>query len=258
MQRKVKIKNKQGLWLAGVVEAPSFQQEFPTVMLLHGFKGYKDEVYYTDLATRLLKEGVASIRFDASGFSDSEGSIEDDYRFSNYIDDTEIVYSWLLKQDFVKKNSIGVIGQSMGGGQSILFTSHHQELKVSCAISVPDVVGSKDALGLVQKEWQKNGYLVKMSSRYGKKIKIPYDYLVDVRQYNFVEYAKKIQVPTLIVLGKKDTTVLPEQTLAVFNALKNKKQLLEFELMDHFYKKKPLILAKVNTEVVKFMIQYLK
>lgn len=253
-----KIKNDRGLLLSAVVEKPSEDGVFPTIIFLHGFKGYKEEATYVDMAQRLLEYGVASIRFDASGFGDSEGTLEDDYRFSNYISDTEVIYKWLLDQSFVDNEKIGVIGQSMGGAQAIYFGSNHPEIKIVCAISPPDRIGTDDALGKVKDEWKKTGYLYEMSSRYGKKIKIPYEYLEDASKYNFTDLVKKITSPLLIALGEKDITVLPEQSLAVFNAANEPKLLIKFKDMNHFYKRDEEMLKKVGKKIISIVAKYLE
>lgn len=258
MIEKIKIKNKKGLLLSAIIERPDKKGVFPTILFLHGFKGYKEEATYVDLAERFLKHGIASIRFDASGFGDSEGTLEDDYRFSNYIDDTEAVYEWLLKQDFVDDKKIGVVGQSMGGAQTILFTSNHPEIKVACAISPPNKIGTDDALGAIKDDWKNKGYLQEMSSRYGKEIKIPYVYLEDATQYDFVEFVKKIHCPILIVLGEKDGIVLPSQTEKVFYAANEPKTLMRFDEMDHFYKRNKGVLQMVGEKIVSYVAKKLQ
>ncbi|NCO12295.1 MAG: hypothetical protein COZ34_05125 [Candidatus Pacebacteria bacterium CG_4_10_14_3_um_filter_34_15] len=257
MQEKIKIKNKKGLFLSAIVERPNKEGIFPTVLFLHGFKGYKEEPTYVDLAKRFLKHGIASVRFDASGFGDSEGTLENSYRFSNFITDTEVIYEWLLQRDFIDAEKIGVIGQSMGGAQAILFASNHPELKIICAISPPNKIGTNDALGAIKDEWKNKGYLEEMSSRYGKKIKIPYAYLEDAMQYDFENLVHKITLPLLVVLGEKDNIVLPSQTEKVFNAGNEPKTLMRFGNMDHFYKKNERVLKEINEEITNFVIGYL-
>lgn len=257
MQEKVQVKNKKGLLLSAIVEKPRAVDRFPTVLFLHGFKGYKEEATYTDLAKRFLQHGIASVRFDASGFGDSEGTLEDDYRFSNYIEDTEAVYKWLVKQDFVDANKLGVVGQSMGGAQAILFASNHPELKIAVSISPPDKIGTADALGAVKNEWESKGYLEEMSSRYGKEIKIPYEYLEDAMQYDFTVFSKKNTCPLLVVLGEKDDIVLPIQTERVFDAASEPKTLMRFEEMDHFYKRNEKVLNDIGVKITDFVIKYL-
>lgn len=66
MQEKIYIKNKKELKLAGIVETPNKRDKFPFIILLHGFKGYKEEKTYSELAKTLLDKSIGSIRFDAS------------------------------------------------------------------------------------------------------------------------------------------------------------------------------------------------
>jgi uncharacterized protein len=258
MQENIQIKNIKGQLLSAIVEKPEGEGKYPTVLFLHGFKGYKEEATYTDLAERLLEQGIASIRFDASGFGDSEGTLDTDYRFSNYVTDTEMVYQWMLQQDYIEKDKLGVIGQSMGGAQTLIFASKHPEFRVAVAISPPDKVGTDDALGAIKNKWKKDGYLEEMSSRYGRKIRIPYDYLDDAMQYDFSVFAKKISIPLLIVLGEKDDIVSPAQTKRVFDVATGPKTLMKFNDMDHFYKRNKIVLHKVGKNITNFVINYLK
>lgn len=256
MQKHFQIKNKRGLNLAVVLELPSDVVKCPMVMLLHGFKGYKEEETYTDLAAKLVAKGIGAVSFDASGFGESEGTLEDDYRFSNYSEDAEIIYEWLMTQDFFDRNNFGVCGQSMGGAQAILFSANHPHVKAVCSISPPDKVGTKDALGKVKDSWRAVGYLEEQSSKYGK-MKIPYSYLEDAMKYDFVELVRDVASPILIVLGEKDSTVLPIQSEAIYTAANDPKELMRLENMDHFYKRNLEILNEVNEKVVSFFNRHL-
>jgi uncharacterized protein len=256
MQDKVLITSKSGLNLSAVVEIPDSDKKFPFMVLLHGFKGYKEEETYTDLATKLRKVGIASIRFDASGFGESEGTLEDDYRFSSYVTDTEGVYEWLIRQEFCDARRVGVCGQSMGGAQTIVLAGKHPEIKAACAISPPDKIGTRDALGQVADNWKKLGYLDDTSSKYGK-IRVPYAYLVDAQKYDFANCVRDIHCPLLILLGSHDDIVLPEQTRAVYEAANEPKQLLKLDDMTHFYKRTPDVLNAVNEKVVLFFVKNL-
>src|SRR3972149_8142301 len=110
MLRNIFIHNQNGLRLAAVIEAVGWQHKQPFVMLLPGFKGYKEEETYTTLAKALLKKGIGSVRFETAGFGESEGTLEKDYRFSNYVVDTETVYTYLQQQTYVDTDRFGVCG----------------------------------------------------------------------------------------------------------------------------------------------------
>lgn len=245
MRKKVFIKNKKELELAVIVERLEVADRMPLVLMFHGFKGYKDEATYSELAKMLLEINIASVRFDTSGFGDSEGDFEKEYRLSNYVSDSESVYEWIMQQDFVDKSRIGVMGQSMGGAQALIFSANHPEVEVMVSISPPDIFATKDAFGKRLKEWKKRGFIEIESSRMGK-IRVPYEYVLDAKKYDIRDYARKVKGNKLFILGLEDETVDPEQTRSVFKAAGEPKRLIEVEGMDHFYKKNPEMLTKVN------------
>lgn len=257
MQEKLFIPNKKGLKLATVFERPNTKDKFPCVLLLHGFKGYKEEANYTVLASELLKENIASVRFDASGFGESEGGFAGEYRLSNYVNDTESVYAWMIKRSFIDKDKIGVMGQSMGGAQALIFSSKHPEIKAVVSVSPPDIFATRDEFGALLDEWEKKGYIEIESSRMGGKLKVPFDYALDAVNYDIRKYAAEIQSPKLFVLGLDDVTVDPDQTRSVYKHAAKPKKLIEVAKMRHDYKNQADILQKVNDFIVKFLVKYL-
>jgi pimeloyl-ACP methyl ester carboxylesterase len=256
MRKKVAIINEKGLKLAAVIETPSEKTKCPFVLILHGFKGYKEEEHYVSLSKRLVDKGIGSVRFDASGFGESDGTVMNDYRFSNYVSDTESVYEYIKTLEFVNSDRIGVFGQSMGGMQAIVFTANHPEVKALCVVSSPERMATVDELGKKLKIWKKKRYLELDSSRQGR-IKVPYEFIEDGRKWDMLEHVNKINVQTLFILGLKDKTVFPGQTRKVFEAANEPKELWEVEGMDHFYKKDEKLIKKVNEKVISFFQSYL-
>ncbi|KKQ98106.1 MAG: Alpha/beta superfamily hydrolase [Candidatus Woesebacteria bacterium GW2011_GWA1_39_12] len=251
MQEKVFIPNKTGLKLAAIIEKPKSKGKFPFVILLHGFKGYKEEPTYSKLANELLKIGIGSIRFDASGFGESEGDFQKEYRLTNYVSDTEAVYQWLLEQRYVDEDRMGVMGQSMGGALAIILASKFPEIKAVVSISPPDIFATRDDFGKRLNEWKEKGYIEIDSSRMGK-LKVPYEYALDAKKYDIRAYAKKVKASKMFILGLADITIDPGQTRDVFRAAAEPKELLEIKGMDHFYKNDREILDKVNKYIVEF------
>jgi uncharacterized protein len=155
VQDKVFIKNRRGLNLAAIIERPIKKDKNSIVILLHGFKGYKEEVTYSALAKELLKENVASIRFDASGFGESEGGFEKDYRLTNYISDANMIYHYIITSDWVDIDRIGVMGHSMGGATALILASKYPKIKVVVSVSPPDIFATRDDFGKKKAEWKK-------------------------------------------------------------------------------------------------------
>lgn len=257
MEEKVKVTNAKGLNLAGVIHRPAGEGKFPAVILLHGFCGYKEELHIWELAKDLANEGFVAIRFDASGFGESEGSLDSDYRLSNYLNDIEKIYLYLKSLDYVDASRAAVWGHSMGGMASIIFAAAHPEIKVVCSVSAPDFMRADRREGHPFNGWKERGFFEKVSSRFGK-LEIPHAFLEDAQKFNVLDFVPRLRAPLLVVLGGKDIDVLPEETRAIFEKANEPKKLLEVKAMDHYYKNSPELLKQVNKGIIKFLKKYLQ
>lgn len=258
MQEPPSISNPHGLRLATLIDTPTPLTKHPAVILLHGFTGYKEEPHIALLAQTLAKNNIVAVRFDASGFGKSEGTLEHDYRLSNYYHDLETVYNWLRQQDYVDTDRIGVWGHSMGALLSIMFAAQHPDITAICALSAPAQLGKTDLLASVLDKWKQTGWFEKVSSTYGL-IKIPYAFIEDAQQYNALEYLQKLHNQhLLIMLGTADDVVAPQDTRTIFQAAPQPKQLVEIEGMDHAPKQNDSHLQQVTNAAANFFQTHLR
>ena len=89
MEEKIFIDNSNGLKLSLIISYPDKNKQYPAILILGGFVGYKEEAHVKELAGALMQNGFAAIRFDCSGFGESDGIFEKDYLMSNYLKDIE-------------------------------------------------------------------------------------------------------------------------------------------------------------------------
>lgn len=150
----IHIPNKKKLNLATEIYKPEVDGKRPVVFIFHGFTGYKEGVDLVDIAKRLAEKGIVTVRFTASGFGDSEGSLEHDYRFSNYRRDADAVYNYVTTLPYIDESRCGVYGHSMGGKLAVLFSYDHAKVKALCAVSAP-VEFANTAYGNIEEEWKK-------------------------------------------------------------------------------------------------------
>jgi dienelactone hydrolase len=100
----------------------------PAVLLLHGFKGFKDYSFLPVFADRLARAGFTAVTASVSGSGvDSAGDFVHLERFarntySRELDDLRAIVDALVSGGLGVRspNSIGVVGHSRGGGMAIL------------------------------------------------------------------------------------------------------------------------------------------
>jgi pimeloyl-ACP methyl ester carboxylesterase len=251
MEEKISITNNRDLKLAAVLHFPSKAIKYPAVIVLHGFTGSKEEEHITSLARDLQRKGFCTIRFDMSGLGESEGSIENDYRLSHYLDDIDAVYKDLCGQYFIDPENISIVGHSMGGKAALLYAARNPNIRAVCAISAPAQLGDAGAFKKDMNEWKKTGWLERSSSQFGF-LSFPYAFIKDAMRHDVRKVAPRIKQPKLIVWGTKDATVLPTETEELYDFLDEPKESFIVNGMDHHYKRDPKLMTKVNNRIISF------
>ncbi|MBI1863087.1 alpha/beta fold hydrolase [Candidatus Microgenomates bacterium] len=145
MEETVSVINNRDLKLAAIFHYPGKTIAYPAVIVLHGFTGSKEEEHIAALCRDLHKKNICAIRFDMSGLGESEGTLENDYRLSHYIDDIDAIYQELRKQYFIDSANIGIVGHSMGGKAALLYAARNPQIRSVCAISAPAQMGDAAA-----------------------------------------------------------------------------------------------------------------
>lgn len=252
MEEKIFIKNKKGLNLAALVYWPKGMGPFPFVVILVGFTGYKEQPRDEVLAKSLARAGIGSIRFDPSGYGESEGILEKDYRFSNYVGDAQVVFDYINELDRVDRARIGVFGESMGGVQALILSKNNaSSIHALVLVSSPIIMGSDDDLKGKYKTWEKDGYLERLSSKYGK-FKVPFEFIQDARQWDGLDYLKDLKIPILVMWGTKDINVPPSVTKRLFDSATGPKEYKVLEGADHFLNRDPNMFEVMAGHVVDF------
>ncbi len=112
---KIMIPGSHGL-LAATIERPPLKpgEQYPMVIICHGFGGSRNGGFLEDLAHKLPEKGIASIRFDFNGHGDSEGRFQD-MTVLNEIEDAKHVYQYVRSLGYVNPQEIAIVGHSQGG-----------------------------------------------------------------------------------------------------------------------------------------------
>ncbi|MDP2288103.1 MAG: alpha/beta hydrolase [Actinomycetota bacterium] len=135
LSRELRFSNERGEQLAATFQWAHTSVPSPGVLLCQGLSGVRNLVM-PEVAEALADAGIATLRFDYSGFGESEG----DRGWINPLDranDARIALAALQAQAEVDSNRIGVYGHSYGGPVALQLAASVPDLGALAAISSP-------------------------------------------------------------------------------------------------------------------------
>lgn len=220
---KVFFETKDNIKLCGILEKPKRKTE-KCVILAHGITVDKSENgLHEIIAKDLIRNNIASFRFDFRGHGESGGK-QEDMTIKGELKDIESAYQ-LTKNKFTE---ISLLGASFGGGIITLFVGTNKcKIKSIClwnpVLNYEHVflkphlpwlkkINNKIKLDLKTKGWTKLG---KSEYKTGKKL------FEEMKVYKPYMELEKITIPTLIIHGDKDTKVPYKDSLEYVKKFKN-------------------------------------
>ena len=219
MEEKVYFNDSEGNKVCGILLNPTSDTNKPIVILCHGFSSSKDSKTYTTLSKILNEKRISIFRFDFFGHGESDGKFED-VTISRAVDDIINAVKFLRNKGYKK---IGLFGSSFGGISSIIAASKISGL-IFLALKSPvsDYLESKNKTMTKKQiqEWKNNGYTIYLGE-HRTKFRLNYSFFEDSKNNNAYKYAKKINVPTLIVHGDCDERIPIEQSKKTCKLIKN-------------------------------------
>lgn len=201
------------------VRAGGRESPRPAVLVVHGFKGFKDWGMFPPLADRLAQAGfsVISPNLSGSGVDDAgEFSWPDRFghnTFSAELADVGTVLEALASGSLgvAPPTRIGLVGHSRGGGIGILQTARDARIRALVTWAAISTVRRwpEEAEGT---RWRSAGKLEVLNARTGQVLPLYPDVLDDVESHgdgalDIPGAAARVSVPWLIVHGTGDVTV---------------------------------------------------
>ncbi len=213
--------------VAGDLHLPDGSGPFPCVVTSHGYKSHRGGRKYIRIASIFPQEGIAILRFDHRGSGESEGDFEN-VTLTGRVEDLEEALHFLKNFREIDKIRLGLLGSSLGG-MTILALPHIEKIKAIVLIATPV---SFPELDLEAREClEKQGYY-----NYPDGTRIRKGFFDDIRKYDFLQEAKKINCPLLIIHGYSDEVVPYMNAELLYNAAQSKvKDLKLIEEADHAF-----------------------
>ena len=205
--------------IKGIMYRPeTAESKSPAIIILHGWSQYDTRpVELTALgAWSYAKNGYVSLALSLRGWSPTGG--EDDCG-GKQPHDVVAAIEWLTHQPGVDSNRLGVLGYSQGGQVALLSAAITDRLKA--VVAYFPVIELKKWAETTDNDGIRNWYVPKVCAKdKGLELKSP------------LYVADKINAPTLLIQGEKDTRVPKEQSIMMANAMENNGKNIQLHLVN--------------------------
>ena len=246
------IPGAQGEIVRGNVHLPfddAHGGRLPLVLVLHGFKGYKDYGFFPHLTRRLADAGLVAVRFNFShsGIDDDPSTFGRPDLFerdswSNQLADVAAVIAAakageLPHADRMDLARLGLLGHSRGAVTALLTAGHDPRVRAIVALSSPASADtlSESARQIIREE----GTIVSPSSRTGQQLRIGRAWLEDLEQsakkLDLLAAVGRIEAPLLIAHGADDESVPVGCAHVLADAYRGEPELLLIEGAGHTF-----------------------
>jgi uncharacterized protein len=209
-----------GALLRADVRLPSGGPPEAAVILVHGFKGFKDWGFFPWLAHRLVERGfaVVSPNFSLNGIGPDPLSFTELDAFARNTLSREALELRMVI-DALEQGTVlpvppvrlGLLGHSRGGGQAILAAA---EGGVDALVTWGAVADFDRWDDEVKESWRREGRVHVLNGRTGQQMPLDLALLEDLEanraSLDPEAAASRVRVPWLIVHGGDDVTVRPD------------------------------------------------
>ncbi len=190
----------------------------PCIILVHGFKGFKDWGFGPYTANYLAENGffVITFNFSHNGVGESLTEFNElekfaENTFSLEIEELSQVIN-AYKNNFFGKTenkNIGLLGHSRGGGISLLTAVKNNIKAIATWASVSDFNRYTQRQ---KKDWKTRGYLEVLNTRTRQKMRLNVSLLEDIEQncddkLSIEKAVKNLKKPLFIAHGQEDLSV---------------------------------------------------
>lgn len=209
---------EDGELVRGDVRMPEGAPPRTAVVLVHGFKGFKDWGFFPWVAEQLAAAGhaVVSFNFSRNGIGPDLESFTELDRFgrntlSRELDELLWVLDRVEEGEWVRRRprKIGLLGHSRGGGDAVLAAREHGAVEALVTWSAVATFDRWDQE--TKEEWREDGVVYVLNSRTGQQMPLEVSLLEDFETHgerlDIEAAAARVKAPWLIVHGRGDLSV---------------------------------------------------
>ncbi|HVT45494.1 MAG TPA: alpha/beta fold hydrolase [Thermoanaerobaculia bacterium] len=208
------VSSTEGLPIRGTIDVPP--DACGLVVVIHGFKGFRNWGFFPWVSEQLVARGIAACRFDMS--RNGVGSTGDRFdRLDLFENDTcsiqladlRRVIDHLLERGEGERHPIFLLGHSRGGALALLAAQGVRNLRGVVTWSAISGVDRWDET--MKEQWRATGFVTVVNQRTGQQMRmsraILEDYEGNRERFDVVRAAEHLDVPLLVIHGSRDESV---------------------------------------------------
>ena len=184
------------------------------MIIAHGFKGFMGWGMFPWIAERLVAAGFAAIRFDfALNGADENGEFTrlDDFRRNTFTAEQNDLRTMIQAVadgsfgDACRRDRIGLLGHSRGGGGVILRAPHEPAVAAVVALAPIDHTRRfpPEAMAVAERD----GFFPIHNARTGQEMPVGLEVFRDAANHDILGAASAMTQPLLVVHGTEDQSV---------------------------------------------------
>ena len=221
IHKRYQVQNDAGENMAVDLRFSEGTRDAATIIVLHGFKGFKDWGFFPDLGSRLISSGYATVTFNFSrsgiGLNPDTFSELDKFAENTYSHERSDVKSIVraIQEGNIGKNAIdpeqlGILGHSRGGAVAILsaLDLEDQFKAIVTWASVSNLYRySEEQID----QWKKQGYIEMENTRTKQMMRMNKTFWDDLsknkKEFDLITRIEDLEIPSLFIHGRDDTSV---------------------------------------------------
>lgn len=223
--------------IRGDVRVPEGPPTRSVVVVVHGFKGFKDWGFFPWVAERLVAEGHAAVSFnfsrsgvgpDLQEFTELERFAAN--TFTRELEDLLWIVDEVAGGDLLPRRpeTVALLGHSRGGADAILAARRDERV---AALATWSAIATFDRwTEETKREWRESGRVHVLNSRTGQQMPLDValleDYEANRERLDVEAAAAEVAAPWLIVHGRDDLSVPEEDARRLARASREAKLLL--------------------------------
>ncbi len=219
---------RDGLPLRLDLRRPAEEQALGLVVIVHGFKGFKNWGFFPYLGRTLATRGFVTVCFDFSlnGVGERPGEFDrlDLFERNTYareIEDLEHVLSWLRREsplpEETRRLGVGLLAHSRGALSAIVVA--REDPAIAALVTWNGISQALHYTERQLRDWEEEGKLEFLNSRTKQRMAVGFTLVEDAREnarrYDLTAGVKEMKAAHLILQAENDLAVDPQnaQTL---------------------------------------------